>query len=61
MSRYSDARAARSVIIHHSISDPQSIRTVIDRKQAIHVDEIVDSLLLYNTYFLENLQPGLSL
>lgn len=46
MSRYSDVRAARCVIIHHSISDPPSIRTVIDRKQAMNVDKIVDSLLL---------------
>lgn len=61
MSRYSDARTARSVIIHHSISEPPSICTVIDKKLVINVDEIVDSLLLQNSPFLENLQTGLYL
>lgn len=56
MSRYSDARAARSVIIHHSISDPPTICTVIDRIQTNNVEEIIDSLLLQMTHFLENLQ-----
>lgn len=51
MSRYSDARAVRSVIIHHSIFDPPSISTVIDRKRAINVDEIVDSLVFAKDIF----------